>query len=337
MKPYHNNNSHNKNQKETKPHHSKMTRNRGIRGRIVDYVSNHVRECRQTFVKIFATPLQTMMTVLVVGIALAIPSFFLGFISDVKHLSDHLDKEAQISVFLKPNLNDHDLKRLENTLKARTEFEKVFLVSAKDALAEMGNLLQINNLSQALSHNPLPNTFVLIIKPAYQDVSILNPILKTLQTMPEVESVEVDLEWIKKLNSFMNLSKRLVTGVTTLLAFAVLFVIGNTLRLNIENQKEAIEVATLIGATDGFVRRPFLYLGFWYGILGAILSNILVTILNFWIKNPLNQILTLYNAPVLFENLNLNSNVLVLILGMVLGLSAAYFTVARHLRCLRPV
>lgn len=330
-----------------------------MKAAIKAYLDAHLRELPVTLKDLWSTKIASFMTILVIGIALALPSIFLMLFTNIKALAGTLESAPQISVFLKSSVSEDKRTLLEKTFKANPAISKVQYISKEEALKELSeglsaqntqntqntrdtqntenteNTLNAQNTLSLLPENPLPSVFVLHLPLSIGEKS-LQSLMQSIRVLPEVENVFIDLEWVKRLGTGLKVLNRLVTGITLLLSLAVLMVIGNTLRLHIENKKNSIEVAKLVGATDAFVRRPFLYLGFWYGIFGAIMALCLTLLLFSWVKNAASELLGLYKSSLKLEGLDMMNAGLLLLLGALLGIGGAFLSVGRHLRSLRP-
>lgn len=303
------------------------------------YFLAHVREASNALTDLFRTKMASIMTIGVIGIALALPASFLMVLSNAKALAETLEGAPQISIFLKTSVTEEKRSLLEKRFKEDPKIAKFQYISKEQALKEFTQDLNLQEVVNLMPENPLPATFVLSLKELPSNASseeMLQSYTQSLRNFPEVESVQLDLDWVKRLSSGLNVAERLVTGLTTLLALAVLMVVGNTLRLHIENKKDVIEVSKWVGATDAFVRRPFLYLGLWYGICGSMVALLIVLSLSLWIGVAALDLLSLYQSSLHLIGLSFSNALLLLLLGALLGLGGAWLSVGRQLRNLRP-
>jgi cell division transport system permease protein len=185
-----------------------------------------------------------------------------------------------------------------------------------------------------LSSNPLPHT--IIVEPGEVDTFTVRNLLNRLQAMPEVEIAKLDTEWLERLYTIIEIAKRSVAIITILFAFAVLLIIGNTIRLDIQNRYQEIIVTKLIGATDAFIRRPFLYGGIWYGLLGGILSWLIVEIGYLAISGPLERLNLLYKSDMNLITFSFQDFIVLIASSTLLGLAGSWIAVARHLNQIEP-
>ena len=211
------------------------------------------------------------MTILVIAVTLALPAAMHLVIKNAQALSATWDNALDFSVYLKPDVTTEQATRLADIVAQRADVEKVTFVSADDALREFREQSGFGDALDYLTVNPLPHTLVVRPSPANTEVSmgLLN---EELGNLPEADFVQVDTEWVRRFHAILDILERAVMMGAGLLGAAILVIIGNTIRLDIQNRREEIEVTKLIGASNAFVRRPFLYSGFWYGLSGGLLA-----------------------------------------------------------------
>ena len=281
-------------------------------------------------------PFSLFMTAAVIGIALALPTSLHVLLKNAQQLSGGWDGAAQISVFLKKDISEQQAKALAKHLRKKTEIAQVNYISRDQALAEFKTKSGFGDALKALKTNPLPS--VLIIHPAleYNQPEKTEALLKLIRTDTRVELAQLDMQWVKRLYAIMDIVSRGVFVLAILLALAVLLVVGNTIRLAIQNRKEEIVVMKLIGGTDAFIRRPFLYTGFWYGFLGAILAFLMVSIVLLMLSGPVEKLTSLYQNSFELSYLDFHTNLILLGTGITLGLIGSWLAVGRHLREIEP-
>jgi cell division transport system permease protein len=142
--------------------------------------------------------------------------------------------------------------------------------------------------------------------------------------------------WVKRLYQFMELGQRLVWALATLLGLAVLLIIGNTIRLSIESRRDEILVVKLVGGTDAFVRRPFLYTGIWFGLGGGIIAWLLLSMGLYWLSGPVETLISLYGSDFVLQGLSLSDSLMLIFDGVILGWLGAWLAVSRHLTKIKP-
>jgi len=186
----------------------------------------------------------------------------------------------------------------------------------------------------ALDENPLPHA--LVVRPRGGATADIAPLSQALEALPETYLVQLDTEWVARLRGILLLLGRVVDLVTVLLGLAVVLVIGNTIRLEINNRSTEIEVMKLVGGTDGFIRRPFLYLGVVYGLAGAVFAAALLLLALLLLRAPVAALATLYASSYSLAGLTLGETLALLGGGAALGWAGAWLAAARHLRAIEP-
>lgn len=300
------------------------------------YLLRHAQVLVSSLGQLSRTPVATFMTAAVIGIALALPAGLHVLLDNAQQLSGGWQGATQISLFLKTDTTDFQARKLINRLRKLPEIKGVKYINRQQALAEFKALSGFGDALQALQENPLPA--VLVIQPSIDEQSPAGArlLLKKLKGNPEVDIAQLDMQWIKRLYAIMEIVRQGVGILTALLALAVLLVVGNTIRLAIQNRRAEIVVIKLIGGTDAFIRRPFLYSGIWYGLLGGILAVILVTTALVIISGPVQQLAGLYQSQFELSYLGLGSIVNLLLASTLLGLLGSWLAVGRHLREIEP-
>jgi len=256
-------------------------------------------------------------------------------VDSARQFSDHWNETTQISLFLKQDIEPAQGKALADSLTNREDIEKIRYISPRQALEEFREFSGFGDVLDSLETNPLPG--VVIVQPASSSKpEAIRLLLEQLQVLPEVDIAQLDMEWVKRLHTIIDIIQRGILTMAALLALAVLLIVGNTIRLNIENRREEIVISRLIGATNGFVRRPFLYVGFWYGLAGAVIALILVNISLAMLQQPVQRLAGLYNSDFQLGFTASEMVFLLLFAGVALGLLGALLAVGRHLRAIEP-
>ena len=312
--------------------HDKRIRHGGLR----TYLLRHLQVFFYSLGVLSRSPFATLMTAAVIGIALALPSGLHVVLKNAQQLSGGWDGAAQISLFLKRSVTDAEAERLAQQIQKLPQVVEVSYISRREALEEFQRLSGFGDALQALQDNPLPS--VLVIRPAanINSPEATETLLQTLGTYPPVELAQLDMQWVKRLYVIMELVRRGVVVLAILLAVAVLLVVGNTIRLAIQNRRKEIVVMKLIGGTDAFIRRPFLYTGFWYGLFGGLIAWVLVSFSLSILSTPVERLASLYQSQFELSGLDLASTSLLLGISILLGLAGSWLAVGRHLRDIEP-
>ncbi len=301
-----------------------------------NYFVRHVQVALNSLGRLYRSPLASLMTAAVIGIALALPSGLYLLTGNLQRLSTQWDGSASFSVFLHKTASLQQIRALQNRLQQWPEIDSLQLITPDQALSEFRELSGFGETLDALEENPLP--FVITIKPArtQADAKSSAVMLDKLRAFPEVELAQLDLQWVKRFNAIVDIVRRSIWVMAALLGLAVLLITGNTIRLEIQNRRDEIEITKMIGATNGFIRRPFLYSGFWYGVMGAVVAGLLVELAFLQLHSPVRQLAGLYQSGFSLQTLSLIESLALLVAGTSLGLLGAWLAVGRHLAAIEP-
>jgi len=304
-------------------------------GRLQSYRDHHREVAKSSLQKLAAVPVSTAMTVLLIAIAIALPSGFYVMFKNVRLLSHNWESGTQISLYLAGGVEESRGRLLAQELETGAAIARTRYISRSEAMAELQDWTDFGELLGELDENPLPA--VIVVYPVSSDILETEGLKAALQKREEVDSAQLDAKWVQRLDAMLELGERLVLALGLGLALAVVLVIVNTIRLAIDSRKEEIIVMKLVGGTDGFVRRPFLYTGFWYGLGGGVLATILLQIVLFWVTPPVARLTSLYASDIELSGLKLGMIVTILGLSTTLGLFGALVAVGRHLREIEPL
>ncbi len=322
-----------KNQRHSR-HHWRSSLRRILSPRT--FLQRHAQVALDSLGRLYRNGVSALMTAAVIGIALAMPSGLYLLLDNLQRLSGSWDGQASLSVFLKQEIDTDTARQLADSLATWPEIGAVQLVTPQQALQEFSEHSGFADVLGLLEDNPLP--VVLIVTPAtgQTDPTFADALQERLAALPQSDLVQLDLQWVQRLAAILEIARRGILVISALLALAVLLVIGNTIRLEIQNRREEILVTKLIGATNAFVRRPFLYSGTWYGIFGALLAWLLVET-GFWLlSGPVAKLVGLYQSDFTLETLPLALLGLLVLTGVLLGLMGSWLAVGRHLHAIEP-
>jgi len=280
-------------------------------------------------------PFASLMVVLVIGVTLALPAALHVFIKNAQSISASWDNALDFSVYLNRDVGSEQAERLAAIVGQRADVESVTLISSDEALSEFR---QQSGFGEALNHlsvNPLPHT--LVVRPSGANTEVSMGLLnEELGNLPETDFVQVDTEWVQRFHAILGILERAIAIGAGLLGAAIIVIIGNTIRLDIQNRREEIEVTKLIGASNAFVRRPFLYTGLWYGFAGGLLALALVSYGLYALKDPITRLAGLYSNPFAALALDFRESLIIVGAGALLGLAGSWVAAARHMRRIEP-
>ncbi|MBS4096457.1 MAG: permease-like cell division protein FtsX [Sulfuricella sp.] len=276
------------------------------------------------------TPFASLLTALVIGVALSLPAGLYSLLVNIQGLANHAQGEPLITVVLTATANAEAINDLQAKLRKREDIAEFTFIPRDQALQELNRSAGVGDVTAGLDKNPLPD--VITVRPASTDAPAITKLGEELRKLPKVETVLLDEAWVKRLHAMLQLGREGVTLLAVLLGFALVVIIGNTIRLQILSQREEIEVSSLIGATDAFVRRPFLYHGAIQGGAGGAIAWLVVAGAFRLLNDAITRLAALYDLNFQLA-LPATPDILALLLfATVLGWMGAYLAVGRHLR-----
>ncbi|HAT7794085.1 TPA: cell division protein FtsX [Legionella pneumophila] len=281
-------------------------------------------------------PIATMMTVIVIAIALALPTLFWVFTDNLSELTNRWQRGGHISLFLKSSLPEAEQTSLLEKVRTTEGVGQANIKSAADGLSELTQQEGMQDIMRYLPENPLPAVIEVVPALVIDSPAKLDLLSRKLQAFPQVALAKLDMEWINRLHAILGFSGKAANALMALLALAVVFIIGNTLRLDIHNRREEIKILKLIGATDPYIIRPFLYSGVWYGAAGALLAIFLVNIFILTLGVAVNQLANVYQMHYPLACLSLRQILLLVLFAIILGWLGALLSVKRQLASIEP-
>jgi len=300
------------------------------------WIGRHVQALLFAAGRLARAPFATAFTVLVIAIALTLPASFALLISSVRSVSGDFANAVDVTVYFKRDAALEKVQQLAASARAHKGVASVKVIPADQALEQFRKDSGFGEALEALSDNPLPHA--MDVRPAAGATSPaeLETLKRYLAAWPEVELVQVDSEWVLRLNAILDLMRRIVLGAAVLLGAGVVAVIGNTIRLEILNRRAEIEITKLVGGSNAFVRRPFLYTGVFYGALGAVLASVLVLTGCYLLAEPVGLLAQSYGSDFRIATPTAGELGLLLATGALLGLIGAFLSAARHLARIEP-
>lgn len=294
----------------------------------------HLDTLRESLARLAGQPVASALNVIVIGIALSLPAgFYLG-LNNLQTFSRQLSSDPQVSIFMAIDAGAADVAAVEQRLKSNAEIGKVEFISREQALARLKRGAGLADVLANLGRNPLPDAFVVTARS--NDPAILEGLHEQARKWPKVEHVQLDAEWARRLDAALNVGRALVTLLAVLLAIALVAVTFNTIRLQILTRRDEIEVSKLIGATNPFIRRPFLYFGALQGLAGGLAAWAIVAAAVLVLNNQLADLSGLYGTIVKLEWPSFGDTLILLGFSAALGWMGALLSVSRHLWQIAP-
>jgi len=308
----------------------------GINQKFQAWRSHHWIVAGESLLRLVNAPLQSLLTWLVVAIAIALPAFLYLALAQLPDIGESWETRPQLSVFLQLRAREDAALSLREELLTQARICAENYLSPEQALAEFEEYSGLGDVLESLDSNPLPPVLLVVPSGQFSQTQDLESLKTDLMSDPRVDDVRIDMAWVQRLQQMMVVGQRLVLALGALLALGVLLVIGNTIRLTIENRRDEIVIVKLVGATNAFVRRPFLYTGLWYGLGGGILACLLLFGGVQVLSGPIDGLAELYQSEFRLRGLNLPESAIILIGAALLGLFGAAFAVSKHLHTIEP-
>lgn len=276
-----------------------------------------------------------LMTTTVIGIALALPAIFILALDNLAEVSQDWDGTPSANVYLDRTLSDTEQTALHERINELAGITRSSFITAAAGRAEFAERTGMQEMLNLLEENPFPPV-IQATPDSNLSPDAITALLARLAELPGVDDVRLDQAWLQRLQTIVTLASRATGLIGALLAIAVILVVGNTIRLDIENRRNEIQIMKLIGGTDAFVRRPFLYTGFWHGLMGGTLAWILSAIVITVIAQPANRLADLYDSGFTLGGPWLADGLTIIASGVLLGLAGAWLAVTQHLRRIEP-
>jgi cell division transport system permease protein len=303
---------------------------------LVVAVGRHLQALLGSFGRLARAPLATLLTLLVIALALALPAALRLFVTNAQSASGNFVNAVDLSVYLHTDVPLAKAQQLAQVAQQRREVAAVKLISAEQGLQDFRTYSGFGDALAALKDNPLPH--VLHVRPRPEDSSpaALDSLRRYFSAWPEVDVVQIDAEWVMRFNAILEVLRRLLVIAAALLGVGVLAVVGNTIRLEITARRAEIEVTKLVGGSNAFVRRPFLYTGMLYGLGGALLAWGIIALAIVVLGEPVATLARLYGSRFALRGPTQEDIAALLGGGAVLGWLGAWISAARHLRSIEP-
>ncbi len=299
---------------------------------LILYLQRHLQACLHSIGQMSRAPLTTILISLVIAIALAIPSGLYVLLHNLQQFTAKLGDSSQISLYLKKETSSVAAEQLVKKLKDDPTIQQANFISPEQGLNELRQVPEFGEALSLIDKNPLPA--VIVISPKLDNQTTdksITTLIDELKALPQVQNVQMDMMWVKRLNAIIDVSKRLIYTLTCLLGIGVFLIIGNTIYLATQRHRKEIEVYKLVGANNAFVRRPFLYSGALYGLAGGLLAWLITFIGIHSLDKPLQTLWALYNSHYLIQGLTLSSSLFLIIGAICLGLLGSWIAVERYL------
>jgi cell division transport system permease protein len=300
------------------------------------WLERHAQTLVGSLGRLWQQPFATLLTILVIGIALALPACLHVLVQNVREASGGWSNALDISVYMKQSASLDQARRAADRIRQRRDVDEVTIIEADKALAEFRRNSGFGEALDALKTNPLPHALIVRPDAEYREASSVQTLTAELRKIDGVDIVQLDTEWVSRFNAILDVIRRGVMLAAGLFALGILVIVGNTIRLDIENRRDEIEVTKLVGGSDAFVRRPFLYNGVWYGLGGALIAGLIVLVMVLVLADPVRRIAGLYGSSFHLRGIGAAGWFALLLGGALLGWLGSFIVATRELREIEP-
>ncbi len=317
-----------------------IRRTKSAGGNFIDrlhaYRDQHAQALFSSLGRLVGSPFTSMMTITVLAIAIALASGFYLMVVNLQHLAGNFEAGNQVSLFLKEEVADAAASRLADSIKKNPNVDNVRLISRKEAMEEFKTYSGFGAAIDILESNPLP--VVIQITPAntLSDKQGFDELVETFKQIPEVDLAQIDMQWLERLQALLELAQRVGSLLSILIGVGVLFIIGNTIRLELHNRRDEVIIAKLVGATNAFIQRPFLYSGFWIGFISGVFAWFIVTGMMLILWKSVVKLSELYGGTFHMLFLTFTETLTLILISSVLGVLGAWGVLIYQLRHTRP-
>ena len=314
----------------------RRSRNPTMHARLQAFGVHHARALLFSLGKLTQAPFSTLLTLMVIAVAITLPALLYLMLANLQQAAPAWERETRLSAFVEDAVADGDLPELATHLTRRQDVAAAEAIPRAQALAEFRTHSGLGDALNLLDENPLPAVILIQPRAGLQAPEALRALVTELEQHPAIARVQLDMEWVQRLGALLRTLDRLVDLLALLLGLGVVLVVGNTVRLDIHNRRREIEVAKLVGATDAFIRRPFLYGGMWTGLGGGLLALLTVALVRWSLSEPVQALARAYGGDFGLRGLQPGEALTLLVSSALLGLAGAWISVFLHIREIEP-
>lgn len=304
--------------------------------RLKAYRDQHAQNLFSSLGRLVSTPFNSIMTIGVLASAIALAGGFYLVVVNLQQLTSGLEASNQISLFLRDEISEAHAKKFADSLRKNAAVKEVKVITKQQAMEEFKRFSGFGEAIEVLEKNPLPVVVEVLPKDSLADKSTLTELLEDFKKATEVDFAQMDLAWVERLQSIVHAARLCAIIVAVLLGFAVFFIAGNTIRLEIHDRRNEIIIAKLVGATNGFIQRPFLYSGFWIGFLSGVLAWFMVTFILLILRPSVENISGLYEGAFHLLFFTYTETLILLLLSTGLAVFGSWLVLHFQIKKLRP-
>lgn len=297
----------------------------------------HKKQARLAFQELLKRPLGNILTLAVIAMSLTLPSTMYLIGKNLTIVASKWEAPSQISLYLQQDVAESKITALRDELEGWKEIEGIQYISPKEGLKELSQHSGFEQALTLLDSNPLPAVLIVSPKTEWQATNKVNQLVTRLQNQSYVNEIRLDDDWLVRLDAIKHVAVVVATTLAVLMFIAVFLIVGNTLRFNVLEQKDEIQVMKLVGGTNTYILRPYLYTGMWFGLLGGFIAWLLTAIITVTLNGAVDNVAVLYDSIFRLVGLTWDESLLLLMMSSFLGLLAARISVLRHLKEIEPV
>ncbi len=314
----------------------RQTKSRDKKGAQRDrFLMVHYRQAKRSFADLWKRPMGNILTIAVISMALAMPASLYLLSKNIAVAAGNVATSSQISVYLKDGIPEARVMVVKDNIERMSGVRQVDYISPQEGLDDLSQASGFEQAISLLDDFALPSVFV--VSPESADKQQIQTLAREIRASDDVTDVRMDEDWLTRLDALKNLAGIVVISLTCLMFAAVFLIVGNTLRYNVLANKDEIQTMKLIGATDSFILRPYLYSGMWFGCIGAFIAWILTAVLTILMNGAVEELAKLYDSQYRLQGLSWDESLILLMIGILIGSIAAKLSAQRHLKEIEPV
>ena len=309
----------------------------GVAGRFRSLLSHHRATLYDSLLRLLREPVQTFMSSAVIAIALSLPVTLYLAVDNIRQLEGSFESFAQITIYVKKEADQQQIQRLKGQLSAMPQVGNISYISAEQALMEFKAVSGFGSALEHLEDNPLPAVF--IIEPRLSEQVAMDQtqtLLDEIKGLGAIDDVQIDMLWLHRLRGLTQLGQKIAAALAGVLGLGVLLIIGNSIRMAIHSRRDEIVIVKLVGGTDAYVRRPFLYGGMLLGTMGSLGSSLLLYVGFWWLGESVEHLSRLYNSEYRLLGPSIDAFLVLLATGATLGILGSWIAVSKHLKNIKP-
>lgn len=299
------------------------------------HASFHAQAALASFHALWRRPQESMMTIIVIAIALTLPSLFWVFTENMGQLTENWQQEGHVTLYLK-NISPAEEGLVLAKIQGQAGVKQAILKTKTDGLIELQKQEGMRDIMRYLPENPLPAVIEVIPLSAVNNPMKMEQLYYQLKKIPQVAEAKLDLEWITRLHAILGFVSKIGKGLIALLGLAVMLIVGNTLRLAIRNRHEEIKILKLVGAPNSYISRPFLYAGIWYGLLGAIFAVLFINIFMLCLALAAEQLAFVYHMHYPLTGLSVTQAYTIMLVAVIISWFGAGLAIRGQLSSIEP-